>query len=195
MAWHRIGDKTLSEPMLTSFADAYMWHWGRWVNSLCPSHTIWHHRYWHGCAKRLTKSMLTASLRPSGLHVKFCWLKKILSRNTGFGWFFFFRPQQINFPSTGCQESIEWDFYKYQFVLEIMNLNHNLTLRIFSNLLFLPVSYHIASMKIHMARRFVKKYSPQRLDSEWKYPMNVGTHIIHDDIIKWEHFLRYWPFV
>ena len=107
----------------------------------------------------------------------------------------FFRPQQNNFPSTGCQESIEWDFYKYQFVLEIMNLNHNLTLRIFSNLLFLPVLYHIVSMKIHMACRFVKKYSPQRLDSEWKYLMDVGTHIIHDDVIKWEHFLHYWPFV
>ena len=26
MAWRRIGDKPLSEPMLTRFTDAYMWH-------------------------------------------------------------------------------------------------------------------------------------------------------------------------
>ena len=26
MAWHRIGDKPLSEPKLTWFTDAYMWH-------------------------------------------------------------------------------------------------------------------------------------------------------------------------
>ena len=29
MAWRRIGDKPLSEPMLTKFADAYMRHYGR----------------------------------------------------------------------------------------------------------------------------------------------------------------------
>ena len=27
MAWRRIGDKPLSEPMLTRFIDAYMRHW------------------------------------------------------------------------------------------------------------------------------------------------------------------------
>ena len=32
MAWCRIGAKPLSEPMLTRFTDAYMRHWGRWVN-------------------------------------------------------------------------------------------------------------------------------------------------------------------
>ena len=32
MAWHQIGDKPLSEPMLTWITDAYMRHWGRWVN-------------------------------------------------------------------------------------------------------------------------------------------------------------------
>ena len=26
MAWHQIGDKPLSEPMLTQFTDTYMWH-------------------------------------------------------------------------------------------------------------------------------------------------------------------------
>ena len=26
MAWRRIGDKPLPEPMLTQFTDAYMWH-------------------------------------------------------------------------------------------------------------------------------------------------------------------------
>ena len=26
MAWRRIGDKPLSEPMMTRFTDAYMWH-------------------------------------------------------------------------------------------------------------------------------------------------------------------------
>ena len=26
MAWRRLGDKPLSEPMLTRFSDAYMWH-------------------------------------------------------------------------------------------------------------------------------------------------------------------------
>ena len=28
MAWHRPDDKQLSEPMLTQFTDAYMWHSG-----------------------------------------------------------------------------------------------------------------------------------------------------------------------
>ena len=28
MAWNRIGEKPLSEPMLTRFTDAYMWHYG-----------------------------------------------------------------------------------------------------------------------------------------------------------------------
>ena len=31
MAWRRIGDKPLSEPMLTWSTDAYMRHYGRWV--------------------------------------------------------------------------------------------------------------------------------------------------------------------
>ena len=26
MAWHRIGDKPLPEPMMAQFTDAYMWH-------------------------------------------------------------------------------------------------------------------------------------------------------------------------
>ena len=26
MAWRRTGDKPLSEPMMTQFADTYMWH-------------------------------------------------------------------------------------------------------------------------------------------------------------------------
>ena len=26
MAWHRTGDRSLPEPMLTQFIDAYMWH-------------------------------------------------------------------------------------------------------------------------------------------------------------------------
>ena len=29
MAWRRIGDKPLSEPMLTRFTDAYMRHYGK----------------------------------------------------------------------------------------------------------------------------------------------------------------------
>ena len=28
MAWCRIGDKPLSQPMMNRFTDAYMWHWG-----------------------------------------------------------------------------------------------------------------------------------------------------------------------
>ena len=32
MAWCRIGDKPLSEPMLTVFTDAYMWHCGNVLN-------------------------------------------------------------------------------------------------------------------------------------------------------------------
>ena len=35
MACRRVGDKPLSEPMLTQFTDAYMRHEGRWV------------KYWH----------------------------------------------------------------------------------------------------------------------------------------------------
>ena len=31
MAWCRPGNKPLPEPMLTQFADNYMWHWRRWV--------------------------------------------------------------------------------------------------------------------------------------------------------------------
>ena len=34
MAWHRIGDKPLPEPMLTHFTDAYMHTRKRWVNQL-----------------------------------------------------------------------------------------------------------------------------------------------------------------
>ena len=34
MVWNRIGDTSLSEPMLTRFTDAYMRHWGRWVKSI-----------------------------------------------------------------------------------------------------------------------------------------------------------------
>ena len=34
MASCRIGDKPLSEAMLTQSTDAYMWHQGRWINSL-----------------------------------------------------------------------------------------------------------------------------------------------------------------
>ena len=34
MAWHLTGDKPLLEPMLSiQFNDAYMRHWGQWVNS------------------------------------------------------------------------------------------------------------------------------------------------------------------
>ena len=32
MAWCQTGDKPWPEPMLTQFTNAYMWHWGRWVN-------------------------------------------------------------------------------------------------------------------------------------------------------------------
>ena len=48
MAWHWIGDKSLSEPMLTRFTDAYICGTkGRWVNDLCMSITgpglhLWH---------------------------------------------------------------------------------------------------------------------------------------------------------
>ena len=31
MAWRRIGDKPLPEPMLTQFIDTYLQHWGRWA--------------------------------------------------------------------------------------------------------------------------------------------------------------------
>ena len=31
MAWRRIDDKTLSEPMLAQFTDAFLWYWGRWT--------------------------------------------------------------------------------------------------------------------------------------------------------------------
>ena len=33
MVWRRTDDKTLPERMLTQFTDAYMRHYGRWVNS------------------------------------------------------------------------------------------------------------------------------------------------------------------
>ena len=36
MAWRRSGDKPLSEPVLTPFTDAYIYHTrGRWVNGFC----------------------------------------------------------------------------------------------------------------------------------------------------------------
>ena len=35
--WFRIGDKPLSESMLTWFTDAYMRHYGRWVNGIYHS--------------------------------------------------------------------------------------------------------------------------------------------------------------
>ena len=35
MAWRRPGDKSLSKTMLTQVTDAYMRHWGGWVNGSC----------------------------------------------------------------------------------------------------------------------------------------------------------------
>ena len=32
MAWHHIGDKPLSKPLLTWFTNSYMRPWGKWVN-------------------------------------------------------------------------------------------------------------------------------------------------------------------
>ena len=45
MAWHRIGDKPLSEPMLTRFTDAYMRHQVEASFNI----NIWHYLYrnWH----------------------------------------------------------------------------------------------------------------------------------------------------
>ena len=42
MAWRRIGDKPLSEPMLTQFTDAYVRHQGRWVKTLTLEQNGWH---------------------------------------------------------------------------------------------------------------------------------------------------------
>ena len=42
MAWRRIGDKPLSEPMLTWFTDAYMQHYGEMT--LSTKITGWHHQ-------------------------------------------------------------------------------------------------------------------------------------------------------
>ena len=33
ISWRRTGDKLLSEPMMTQFADAYMRYRGKWVNN------------------------------------------------------------------------------------------------------------------------------------------------------------------
>ena len=43
MAWCRIGDKPLSEPMLTQFADSYMRNKGVWVKPqrIKPRHPMW----------------------------------------------------------------------------------------------------------------------------------------------------------
>ena len=46
MAWHRIGDKPLSEQKLTRFTDAYLWHYGE-MSSLYPAHTP-AQRSWRG---------------------------------------------------------------------------------------------------------------------------------------------------
>ena len=47
MVWHRVGDKPLSEPMLTWFTDAYMQHQGRWVyNTLRPIYTFCRQHFW-----------------------------------------------------------------------------------------------------------------------------------------------------
>ena len=56
MAWRRIGDKPLSEPMLTWFTDTYMRHWGRWVN--INRKTI--------CACFRTKPLASLYVRASG---------------------------------------------------------------------------------------------------------------------------------
>ena len=40
MAWRQIGDKPLSEPMLTRFTDTYMVPKGRWDNSQAISHWL-----------------------------------------------------------------------------------------------------------------------------------------------------------
>ena len=58
MAWCRIGDKRLSEPMLTWFTDVYMQHEGTWVKlihsqrnhenpCLCYHHCVWKWPRWY----------------------------------------------------------------------------------------------------------------------------------------------------
>ena len=42
MTWCWIGNKPLSEPMVTRFTDAYMQHSGRWVKYKCDSMPITH---------------------------------------------------------------------------------------------------------------------------------------------------------
>ena len=41
MAWRRIGDKPLSEPMLTQFTDAYMRHYGGGGDELMTICHLW----------------------------------------------------------------------------------------------------------------------------------------------------------
>ena len=45
MAWRRIGDKPLSEPMLIRFTDAYMRHQGRWVNGYIGKISFFYYYY------------------------------------------------------------------------------------------------------------------------------------------------------
>ena len=40
MAWRRIGDKPLSETMLTWFTDAHVWHWGDMSYVGCDSNRL-----------------------------------------------------------------------------------------------------------------------------------------------------------
>ena len=43
----------------------------------------------------------------------------------------------------------------------------------------------------HLAQQMVNLWTPVG----YIYQLSPGDHFTHDDVIKWEHFPRYWPFV
>ena len=70
MAWHRPGDKPLSEPMMIILLTHICVTRPQWVNSLWPSDTIWQHRSMSTPTQVMAKCWMTT---PSH-YLHQCWL-------------------------------------------------------------------------------------------------------------------------
>ena len=83
MAWRLIGNKPLSEPMLTRSTDAYMRHWGRWVNGhICDNmRQTCHH-------DRNTNAILCTSGHRSRWVCPSSYMQLILCVLNEHGWYF-----------------------------------------------------------------------------------------------------------
>ena len=70
MAWRRLGDKPLSEPMMVRLLMHICVTRPQWVNSLWPSDAVWHHK---PCST-LVKLIMTWCLMAPSHYLNQCWL-------------------------------------------------------------------------------------------------------------------------